>query len=331
MENIKNINLKNIKENIYFLENYKIQLFINNIYIDIYDKINNINNLDFKKTFYNLFNDKKLNNLVNKNLYEEINDNEFYFYYNYFSQNSNLYNIQYNNIIQYNINNSYFINILLNVLTYYIFNFNKDKIDDYINILKNNIVSSNVITNINNLYSSNTKINMKRIYFNKNLFEEINKLNLDIKIILYNINPYNNIINDISFSEGCNNNFIKSYKTNNIDYNIHFSLSSNSKSNYNSNYNNKYDKFITYKEILIINCSNVEKLIDIDDNNEIKEKDNKKDITNDLLIKEIEDLKEKNKRLLEINIGLNDDIMDLEKQLKEYKEKFDKLSLFFKN
>jgi len=300
MENIKNINLKDIKKNIYFLENYKIQIFINNIYIDIYDKLNNINNLDYHKTFYNLFNDKKLNNLVNKNLYEDINDNEFYFYYNYISQNSD---------IQYNINNSYFINILLNVLTYYIFNFNKDKIDDYINILKNNIVSSDVITNKNKFYSSNNRINLNRIYFNKNLFEEINKLNLDIKIILYNINPYNNIINDISFSE-CRNDFTKFYKINNIDYYIYFSLHSN------SNSINKYDQFITYKEILIINCSNIEKLIDIEDDNEIKE-DNKKD--NIEYEKQIKELKEEIERLNKEN-----------NELKEYKNKFEKICLFLK-
>ena len=317
MENIKNINLKDIKENIYFLENYKIQFYIDGIYIDIYDKYyQNIDTKNFMNNTLLINNNKELINLIYENINKKIQENKTYLIYNTFEK-------YINNFCSYkDINNINLTNYIINSLTYYIFNFKQDKIKDYVNILKNNIISSKI-----------KKIDVKdyidKIYFNKNLFEEIYKLNLNFKIVLYNLNSFDKIINyeiqEVGYKQIINYLYYILNNGNKLKYN--YSSSNNKIINYYTINDEFYN--LIYKETLIINCSNIEKLIDIDDN-EIKE-ENKKDITNDLLIKEIEDLKEKNKRLLEINIGLNDDIMDLEKQLKEYKEKFEKLSLFFKN
>jgi len=337
MENIKNINLKDIKENIYFLENYKIQFYIDGIYIDIYDTYykNIYKDIFINNIFILLSKDnKKLNNLIYENVDEKIQENKTYLIYNTFEKNiDNLGDEKY-------INKINLTNYIINSLTYYIFNFRQDKIKDYVNILKNNIISSKIKKIKINKDNKEIEIDyIDKIYFNKNLFEEIYKLNLNFKIVLYNLNSFDKIINyEIQTKQeninGYNHIINYFYYILNNGNKLKYTYNTNPNTHITKNYyiNNDDNTFynLIYKETLIINCSNVEKLIDIDDNNEIKE-DNKKDITNDLLLKEIEDLKEKNKRLLEINIGLNDDIMDLEKQLKEYKDKFDKLSLFFKN
>ena len=316
MENIKNINLKDIKENIYFLENYKIQFFIDGIYIDIYDIYDNycknifINN--FKKNIFTLLSNKELYNLIYENIDKKIEENKTYLIYNTFEKN-----ISDDFVCEKDINKINLTNYIINSLTYYIFNFKQEKIKEYVNILKNNIVSSKIkkIGNVGPDY-------IDKMYFNKNLFEEIYKLNLNFKIVLYNLNSFDKIIN---YEIQTNQTKYMNMKDCN-QHSFYYILNNGNKLkgiyNYNSNIN-KYEVYYTindksynliYKETLIINCSNIEKLIDIDDNNEIKEdnkkdikeednkkdikEDNKKDITNNLLIKEIEDLKEKNKKLL---------------------------------
>jgi len=329
MENIKNINLKDIKENIYFLENYKIQFYINGIYIDIYDNYyKEINSKNFMNNIFTLLSNdnKKLNNLIYENVDEKIDENKTYLIYNTYETNFSVGSKD--NIIKINLTN-----YIINSLTYYIFNFKQEKIKDYVNILKYNIISSKIKKIKIYEDNKNKEIDyIDKMYFNKNLFEEIYKLNLNFKIVLYNLNSFDKIINyEIKNENSLNYFYYILNNGNKLKYCCNYNSNTHETKTYYINNDDNIFYNLIYKETLIINCSNIEKLIDIDDNNEIKEENNKKDITNDLLIKEIEDLKEKNKRLLEINIGLNDDIIDLEKQLKEYKDKFDKLSLFFKN
>ena len=333
MENIRNINLKDIKENFYVLENYKLQFYINGIYIDIYDKLNGLYNDNlFVKVFYKLFNDTKLNNLCNKNINEDIDENELYLIY-YIYNLGKLCNIDYQENIQYNINKSHFINILINILTYYIFNFNKEKIKDYINILKNNIICSNIIEkdreHLLKREKDAFKMNLNKIYFNKNLLEDINKLNLNFEIIFYNLLPYNDSINDIIFNI---DNYSMLYKLNNKDVIYNFSRNKN---NNNIIY---YSDLITYKEKLIINCNN--NLLDLknDDNIINNIKNNIDLLDNENIIDENKLLKDNNNKLLEINKELKDNIIDLEKQLNilkeennDYKDKLNKLKIFLTN
>ena len=298
MENRKEINLKDINENIYFLENQRIQIYINGIYINIYDK--KYEEYDYNtfinKIFSRISINKKLQNIIYRNVEEEIDEKEDYLIYN-----TN--EISYINGIKDEILNISLTNYLLNTITYYIFNFKQEKINEYIDILKDNIISSNIIKK---KITENKKIEIidwiKKIYLNKKIFEDIYKLNLDVKIIFYNLNSLYKIIN-YDIKQNGNKKYLY-YKLNNNDEiyrKNYYSNHNNSICYFNETQNNYYN--LIYNEILIINCSN---------------NDDNKEIENNLinkLKKEIEDLKKENNNLLEENKKLNDNIIDLNNKL----------------
>lgn len=298
MENRKEINLKDINENIYFLENQKIQIYINGIYINIYDK--KYEEYDYNtfinKIFSRISINKKLQNIIYRNVEEEIDEKE-----NYLIYNTN--EISYINGIKDEILNISLTNYLLNTITYYIFNFKQEKINEYIDILKNNIISSSIFKK---KIIENGKIEIidwiKKMYLNKKIFEDIYKLNLDIKIIFYNLNSLYKII-DYDIKQNRNKKYLY-YKLNNNDEiyrKDYYSNHNNSICYFNETQNNYYN--LIYNEILIINCLN---------------NDDYKEIENDLinkLKKEIEDLKKENNKILEENKKLKDNIIDLNNKL----------------
>ena len=298
MENRKEINLKDINENIYFLENQRIQIYINGIYINIYDK--KYEEYDYNtfinKIFSRISINKKLQNIIYKNVEEEIDEKE-----NYLIYNTN--EISYINGIKDEILNISLTNYLLNTITYYIFNFKQEKINEYIDILKDNIISSSIIKK---KIIENGKIEIidwiKKMYLNKKIFEDIYKLNLDVKIIFYNLNSLYKII-DYDIKQNGNKKYLY-YKLNNnneIYRKNYYSNHNNSICYFNETQNNYYN--LIYNEILIINCLN---------------NDDNKEIENDLinkLKKEIEYLKKVNNNLLEENKKLNDNIIDLNNKL----------------
>jgi len=193
MENIKYLNINDLENNYYCLINEYILIYKDNIWknLNIEDEEN------YKEIFLNFFD------------YHPIFKSLQYFKkYTYPFQIIT----KYDNPIIY-INNKYYnrinlLNIFLNSLTYYIINYEQEKINDYHNILKNNIICSVLREYNKNLdYSlkyktKDKKETLDRIYFKNSFFNDLSNLNLGIKFGFKNINcfPFIKKINIFSFN-----------------------------------------------------------------------------------------------------------------------------------
>jgi len=292
MENIKNINLKDIKDNIYVLEVFEKQIYINNVYFDI------------KKDYiiFNYFINKILSKYNNFNFINNINLNN-YFYYGLKNTKNNL------------------IFHIFNIINFYIFYYDKEKENLYLEILYNNLIC----------YSKDDK-KLNNFYFKKEIFEELFlKLNLNCKIIIKYLNTKDKIINinNININNTKeyilnNNDIIYEYNDKSMWKEYYNKSIKNEMDDNFLNFLNEYNNCFTYKEILIINCNNKNNLLDLDFKEDINFNNLDKNINYDEQIKElkeeIEKLKiENNKLKIENN------------KLKEYKNKFEKINLFFKN
>ena len=262
MENNKYIDIKDIKENNYIIKILKLQYQINNFWFELFDF--NRNNLS------------SLNNL-SQEVYKCIIDNLIIKQNNINIKENNLNN--YIEIINYPFIKLYSYSInsyILCILSYYIFNYEKDKKEQFIKILNDNIVYIK--------YNNNYYKDINKIYFNKNLFEEIKKLNLDLQICLEYLNSKDKIIN--IYNDNINNKTLYLYSHNDKN---------NSSLLY---YSNGYPKYLLYKEKLIIKCNNNENKKEIKDEiKELKEKIEK-------LEKENEELKEYKDKFDKINLFL---------------------------
>ena len=263
----RNINLKDIKENDIILENYEKQVYINGKYI-------NVNNLEFCNNFTKLiyFNNYQLYNKMlkckTKSFEREDVLNNYICYYTYMNIHQ-FYNIkteQFNlNKIDYNLNN-----YILNVIIYYVLNYNQDKLQNLIDLLDINLI----YTKIN--HTSLNSQNINKLLFNKDLFEKIYyNLELNIQIKLQNliseqkiksfdiqpttkINIHYNFYNsqDTQDTQDTQNDL----KDNNDNYIFKIINTSNPKQKniYLNSSNNIFNSY--YKETLNINCMPIDKI-----------------------------------------------------------------------
>ena len=215
------INIKDINKNYYILFNDLVIINKNDEHI-IFDKYmnDNYNNL----ILYNLYNSKlnlNLESYLNRiNINCKEND---YIYYNY------LKNFEKNTTI---CNMSNLTNLIFNCIIYYILNYDIQKINEFKKIIEECIITYEKEKVLNDYFNI-------KIYFNKNIFKQINNLNLNINIILKN--KYYNDINSIS----------------NINY--------DDKNNIIFNLNN--DK--NYSKIIYYNNDNINKYVFFENNNTI--------------------------------------------------------------
>jgi len=320
MENIKNINLKDIKENLYYIEKIKIQYKINNIWFNLYDKNNKYFNMIDDKYIIESF-DKIKNKLLSKYSYNKFFDETTTSSIN-FNIVKRMKNKEFIDIIEIKTYKNEFINsintILLYIISNYIFNNKKDKENEFLDILNNNLEFIDfVICNYNK--------NIKGLYFNKKLFEDINKLNLDLQFYFKYLNTKDKIIN-VDFKTFWNNKISKKFL---LDNNINLVDINNKLYNYNDNYdynmylrNSKNSYNLLYEEILIINCNNFYNNNDDDDNDDKIIIEETNDINLNIydkkdLIKQITELKEELK-----NIKIENEKLKLEnKNLEELKNK----------
>ena len=199
---MKEIQLKDLNKNIYFLN------FNNGILI------NNNKEIKLNSNNFNLYN----NNILKKNNeYENKNDNK-------------------------NINYINFIRQIINDILCYTYNYEKDKYNELIDILKNNYY----------YYENNDIINYKcKIKLDNNIFNIISSLNLNCKI-KYKILKYENEIIDF-YDYGNYNNDIEEFIT--INNNIIQSLNIFGLKLFYIN-NNIFNKVNLIEDYIIINCSN---------------------------------------------------------------------------
>lgn len=176
-----NINIKDINKNYYILFNELLIINKNEQNI-IFDKFIKNNYKDLIS--YNFF--SKLNIKLDKYLNRtNINCNKNdYIYYDY------LKNFKKNKIIY---NKSNLTNLIINCIIYYILNYDIQKINKFKNIIEESIITYEKEKIFNDYFNI-------KIYFNKNIFKQLNNLNLNINIILKN-RYYNNInsINNVSY------------------------------------------------------------------------------------------------------------------------------------
>ena len=182
---IKNLELKNIKENIYFLDCLNINICMsNNFWVEIYNDCNE----EEENLLYGY--DKNINDLL-KFIYKNINITKR----NYYKQNENYLVINTKNKIS-------LTDYLLNAIFTYIYYYRTVLEKKFYKIIEKNIIykkECNPILNpvINEEYLKNQKLNdffENEIYFNKNLFYDLSKLNLKIKIKFNIINSLDDII-----------------------------------------------------------------------------------------------------------------------------------------
>jgi len=184
MENIKYLNINELEKNYYCLINNYILIYENNIWKTInigYDEN------EYQQLFYNLFDYHPM--------FKSLQ---------YFKQTADISKVlkknEEDNIIIYN-NNKYYnreclFNLFLNTITYYIINYKHDIIEEYFNILKENIICSIFREYDKNLdYTLKYKTKEKKetidkIYFKKDILNDIYNLKLNIKIGFKNINCY---------------------------------------------------------------------------------------------------------------------------------------------
>ena len=179
MDNIKYLNINDLNKNYYCLLNNYVLIYNNNIWKTINI---GINDNEYQQIFNNLFEYCPI-----------LKSLQFFKKYIYPFQIITKYD---NPIIYYN--NKYhhrecLLNLFLNSLTYYIINYQQDKLNDYYNILKNNIICSILREYDKNLdYNKikNKKETLDRIYFKKDFLNDLTDLNLNIKFGFKNINCY---------------------------------------------------------------------------------------------------------------------------------------------
>ena len=330
MENVKNIYLNDIKRNIYFLENYKIQIMINGRYINIYDDDLILDGHDFITKPFILLNDK-LNCLINEKVDAKIDFDSLGGWLEYNTYNHNFYGGHMNEILNTNLTN-----YLINTITYYILKFRIDLIDEYIDILKKNILC----TKLKKIIMENGKelFSFDKMIFNKNLFEDIYNLKLNIKFVFCNKNTFNLIIdsNVMLFDnkkmiyslyywlggKGCLQlRYYKNTKNEKI-YKYYYLL--DDKFNVIETYN------LIYDEILIVDCINnkssiINKSIITAENKSIedkKENDDDKvveiveDTEKEELKKEIEELKKKISEQTKSEVKLKKEFTELQEKNK---------------
>jgi len=195
MENTKEINIIDLEKSGYCLMNDYIQYYKNGIwyYLNV-----GISEDEYNEIFLNFFDYKNIEDLWNlqfTKIYKKSIDKVLNKYDKLL--------IYYNNKFT---NRKYYFNIFMNALTYYIINYQKNKLNDYIKILRNNIVCSVLRKYNKNLdydLRYKTKYNketINRIYFKIDLLKELYNLNLGVKFNLRNINCNPKIKNLINFN-----------------------------------------------------------------------------------------------------------------------------------
>lgn len=222
MENKKEITLIDLENNYYCLINDYIQIYFENKWYFLY--------LNFK--------DKEYEDLY-LNLFEYHPQLKYLQYFKINNYPIHLLN-KFDNYIIYN-NNQYhnrkcLFNLFLNALTYYIVNYKQDKLNDYYNILKNNILYSS-LRKYDKLYdysfkfkSKNKNETLDKIYFKKDLLNDLYNLNLGIKFNFHNIN-----CNNPSIKKIINYKYKSVYVFNNDDL-IYFSYINKNNLNYLNNF-----------------------------------------------------------------------------------------------
>lgn len=222
MENKKEITLIDLENNYYCLINDYIQIYFENKWYFLY--------LNFK--------DKEYEDLY-LNLFEYHPQLKYLQYFKINNYPIHLLN-KFDNYIIYN-NNQYhnrkcLFNLFFNALTYYIVNYKQDKLNDYYNILKNNIIYSS-LRKYDKLYdysfkfkSKNKNETLDKIYFKKNLLNDLYNLNLGIKFNFHNIN-----CNNPSIKKIINYKYKSVYVFNNDDL-IYFSYINKNNLNYLNNF-----------------------------------------------------------------------------------------------
>ena len=222
MENKKEITLIDLENNYYCLINDYIQIYFENKWYFLY--------LNFK--------DKEYEDLY-LNLFEYHPQLKYLQYFKINNYPVHLLN-KFDNYIIYN-NNQYhnrkcLFNLFFNALTYYIVNYKQDKLNDYYNILKNNILYSS-LRKYDKLYdysfkfkSKNKNETLDKIFFKKDLLNDLYNLNLGIKFNFHNIN-----CNNPSIKKIINYKYKSVYVFNNDDL-IYFSYINKNNLNYLNNF-----------------------------------------------------------------------------------------------
>jgi len=168
----KEINIEEIKKNIYTIKNRLITITDNNKKKDIIFRINT-------KEYYNLIINYGINNIFSKEELKEIYDiNNKYKTRLYYDYNE----IKIDNNKKYIINTSNITNIIINSIIYYL---RKNSEEGIINKFKN-IIKQNI--NKIEFYKDKNEEKQIKIYFNSLMFNEINNMKLNINIILNNKN-----------------------------------------------------------------------------------------------------------------------------------------------
>ena len=301
--------------------------------IDLKEYIKNQIIINNKEIILNINNDEKIiklnkeNNYLNllNNLISNINLTFKYslqscgsMYYDYFKNNEK------EEINKYNLTN-----YLVNCILYYVYNFEKDKINDL-----NKIICYNFIYKKDEIINNN--INYIRIFFKRTFFKDIFNLNLNLKINFSNLHFKEFITNfyfncfRIIFMSYEKNIYIKSINDNLICYMNNYSLDYTLLNNYyilcfNNNSlcslsNNLYFNYDT-------NINN-----DVNNKDENKDEDKKEDEEEEY-IKEDD---EKEEDYIEDNIQKNDKIYLIEnlkikmiELLKKYKIDISKMKNYY--
>ena len=194
MENDKFFKLYDLNNNQFCLFNQNIEFFKDNIWQYLNKNFSKSKSQDL---FLNFFDYNDINILrplqyFYQDKYKNLKDDDYIVYYN------NKYYHKTN-----------YINLILNTLTFYLLNYEQNKVSLFINIIKNNIVYSKIrkfdkhkdfSLKYKNFFNKET---LDKIYFNKQLFKDLLKLKLNISFKFKNINCIPNILNISIYKNMC--------------------------------------------------------------------------------------------------------------------------------